>query len=79
VSGEEPTSTYQSQGSAEARRIVDGAGQAGYIIIDGRGQVGLTPDIARRAIARALGADARLLFVRILGEGFDIVVPRVAG
>jgi len=60
-----------------ARRIVDGAGQASNIIIDGRGQAGLTPDLARRAIARAFGADARLLSVRILGEGFDIVVPRV--
>jgi contact-dependent growth inhibition (CDI) system CdiA-like toxin len=62
-----------------ARRIVDGAGQAAHIIVDGRSQAGLTADLARRAIARAFGADARLLWVRILGGGFDIVVPRVAG
>lgn len=61
-----------------SRRILDGAGQAGHIIVDGRGQAGLTRELAERAIRRAYGADqsARLQEIRIIGQGFDITVPR---
>jgi len=60
-----------------ARRILEGAGQASHIFIDGRRQAGLTEEIARRAAARAFGADARIEAVRLLGDGFDITIPRV--
>lgn len=36
---------------------MDARGQASNIIIDARGQAGMTPEVADRAIERALGAD----------------------
>lgn len=37
--------------------IMNGRGQAGNIIVDARGQLGMTPEIAQRGINRAFGAD----------------------
>ena len=39
-----------------SRRILDGAGQAPHIIVDATAQAGMTVEVARRAIARAYGA-----------------------
>ena len=66
--------------AALSRRILDGAGQAGNIIIDARGQAGLTRELIERAIRRAYGFDFqhnRLQEIRIIGDGFDISVPRL--
>jgi len=42
-----------------SRTIMGGRGQSGNIIIDARGQAGMTAEIAERGIGRAFGADAR--------------------
>lgn len=70
--------TSKDLAGALARRILEGAGQAPHIIIDGRRQAGLTAALAREAIRRAYTADklSRLLTVRILGDGFDITIAR---
>lgn len=71
--------TAKDLSGALCRRILDGAGQAPNIIIDGRRQAGLTVDLAREAIRRAYFADKvlqRLANIRILGEGFDVIIPR---
>jgi len=71
--------TSRDMSGALSSRILDGAGQAGNIIIDARGQVGLTQAEAARAIRRAYGADklSRLQEIRIIGNGFEITVPRI--
>ena len=70
------TSTDPS--GAIARRILDGAGQALNIIVDMRGQAGVTIEIAERAAARAFGADktARIKNVRLIGSEFDKNIGR---
>ncbi len=70
--------TSSDLSGALSRRILDGAGQAGHIIIDARGQTGLTQELAERAIRRAYGFDLqrkRLKEIRIIGNGFDILIP----
>ncbi len=66
--------------SAMASRIMDGRGQATQIIVDARGQAGMTQEIAERGIRRAYGADNKLggkiQSIRVIGDGFDITVPR---
>jgi len=64
---------------ALCRRILEGAGQAPNLIIDGRRQAGLTAKLAMQAIRRAYTADklSRLLTIRVLGDGFDITIPRL--
>jgi|GEM_PF-4823327 hypothetical protein len=64
---------------ALSRRIRDGAGQGNHIIIDARGQQGLTRADAERAIRRFFGAETqgRVRQVRIIGGGFDITIPRI--
>ena len=65
-----------------SRRILDGAGQAPHIIIDARGQTGLTAELASRAARRAYGFEvskglSRIQQIRFIGKGFDITIPRV--
>jgi filamentous hemagglutinin len=45
--------------SAISNRIMGGRGQAGDIIIDARGQAGMSLAVAERAIRRAIGNDRR--------------------
>jgi hypothetical protein len=65
---------------ALGRRILDGAGQAPNIIADVRQQAGMTLELAQRAARRAYGADraGRIQSVRLIGQGFDVTVPRLA-
>jgi RHS repeat-associated protein len=71
--------TSKDISGALARRILEGRGQAGNIIIDARGQKGLTKELAENAIIRAFvkDSDKKLLKeIRIIGEDFDISIPR---
>jgi hypothetical protein len=65
---------------ALGRRILDGAGQAPNIIADVRQQAGMTLELAQRAARRAYGADraGRIQSIRLIGQGFDVTVPRIA-
>jgi hypothetical protein len=65
---------------ALGRRILDGAGQAPHIIADVRQQAGMTLELAQRAARRAYGADraGRIQSVRLIGQGFDVTVPRLS-
>lgn len=71
--------TSKDLSGALGRRILEGAGQAPNIIADVRGQAGLTRELAERAIRRAFGADtlSRIQQIRVIGDGFDVVVPRI--
>jgi hypothetical protein len=71
--------TSKDLSGALGRRILEGAGQAPNIIADVRGQAGLTRELASRAIRRAFGADTlgRIKLIRVIGDGFDMVVPRI--
>lgn len=64
---------------ALGRRILDGAGQAPNIIADVRQQAGMTLELAQRAARRAYGADSagRIQNIRLIGQGFDVTVPRL--
>jgi hypothetical protein len=70
--------TSSDPSGALARRILDGAGQAPNIIADARQQAGITQELAERAARRAYGADraARIQNIRIVGQGFDVRIPR---
>jgi hypothetical protein len=61
-------------------RIMDGRGQATHIIIDARNQAGMTQELAERGVRRAYGRDNQLggtiMQIRVIGNGFDITVPR---
>lgn len=63
-----------------SRRILDGAGQAPHIIMDVRGQAGMTRELAERAVVRAYGnlrsrGSVSVQQVRVIGRDFDITVP----
>jgi len=66
---------------AIARRVMDGRGQSTDIVVDARGQAGITQEIAERGIRRAYGADnvtgGKITSIRVIGPGFDITVPRI--
>jgi hypothetical protein len=72
--------TSSDPSGALGRRILDGAGQAAHIIADVRRQAGVTEELAQRAARRAYGADRtqRIQSIRLIGQGFDITVPRLA-
>ncbi|HRI50919.1 MAG TPA: hypothetical protein PLW65_12110 [Pseudomonadota bacterium] len=72
--------TSSDPSGALARRILDGAGQAPNIITDLRRQAGMTEELAQRAVRRAFGVDraGRVQSVRLIGQGFDVTVSRVA-
>jgi len=71
--------TSKDLSGALGRRILEGAGQGQHIIADVQRQAGLTRELAARAIRRAFGADTlkRIQQIRVIGEGFDITVPRI--
>ena len=71
--------TSKDISGALGRRILDGAGQAPHIIADTTGQAGMTLELAQRAIRRAYGAEKlnRITQIRVIGQGFDITVPRL--
>ncbi len=71
--------TSKDVSGALGRRVLDGAGQAPNIIMDCRGQAGITRELAERAARRAYGADkgGRIQNIRFLGPDFDFTVPRV--
>lgn len=73
--------TSKDVSGALSRRILEGAGQGEHIIIDARKQVGLTSELALRAIRRAYGAvqAGRITLIRIIGDGFDIALPPPPG
>jgi len=50
------------------------------IIADVRQQAGMTLELAQRAARRAYGADiaARIQSIRLIGQGFDVSIPRLA-
>jgi filamentous hemagglutinin len=66
---------------AIANRVMNGRGQATDIVVDARGQAGITQEIAQRGIRRAYGADnatgGKITSIRVIGPGFDITVPRI--
>ncbi len=66
---------------AIANRVMNGRGQAEHIVVDVRGQAGISEAIAQRGIRRAFGADnltgGKIQSIRIIGPGFDITVPRM--
>jgi len=64
---------------ALTRRILEGAGQAPHIIVDARGQVGMTQEIAENAVKRAFvkqtkDDNVRIVRVRIVGQSFDVMI-----
>ena len=65
---------------AIANRVMNGRGQATDIIVDARGQSGITEAIADRGIRRAYGADnltgGKITSIRVIGLNFDITIPR---
>jgi len=83
ISGVKDTSP-DGLSKAVGRRVMDGRGQASTVIVDARGQTGMTQEIAERGIRRAYGADkvtagsasrGQLQSIRVIGSGFDITVP----
>jgi Contact-dependent growth inhibition CdiA C-terminal domain len=70
--------TSRDLSGAMARRILEGAGQGSYILVDVRSQAGMTLELAKRAVSRAYGADKsrRIQQIRVIGDGFDFAVPR---
>jgi len=72
--------TPDALSGAIANRIMNGRGQAAHIIVDVRQQAGMTQEIAERGIRRAFGADnktgGKIQSIRVIGNGFDITVPR---
>lgn len=72
--------TSPDPSGALGRRILDGAGQAPHIIADVRRQAGMTEELAQRAARRAYGADraGRIQSIRLIGQGFDVTIPRIA-
>jgi hypothetical protein len=79
--GSVKNTTSNGLSAAISSRIMDGRGQAAHIIVDIRGQAGITEEIAKRGIIRAYGADAakgsKIQSIRIIGPDFDIKVPRI--
>lgn len=71
--------TSKDLSGALARRILEGAGQAGHIIVDVRKQAGMTRELAAQAARRAYGADKsrRIQRILLIGGDFELVVPRV--
>lgn len=72
--------TSDSISSAISNRVMNGRGQASNIVVDTRGQAGMTLEIAERAIKRAFVADNAkkgIQSIRIIGPGFDLIVPRI--
>jgi hypothetical protein len=71
--------TSKDPSGALARRILEGAGQAGHIIVDVRNQTGMTRELAEQAARRAYGADKfrRIKRILLIGSDFELVVPRV--
>jgi RHS repeat-associated protein len=73
--------TSDGLSAAMASRIMDGRGQASHILVDVRGQAGMTREIAERGVRRAFGADSasgsKIQSIRVIGVGFDITVHRV--
>lgn len=64
---------------AFASTVMNGRGQSGDIIIDARGQVGMTVQIAQRGVGRAFGADAKtgskIQSITVITSEGTIVVP----
>ena len=71
--------TSKDLSGALARRILEGAGQAGHIIVDARNQAGVTRELAAQAARRAYGADksSRIQRILLIGSDFELLVPRV--
>jgi hypothetical protein len=72
--------TGKDMGAGLSRRILEGASQASHVIIDARGQAGITREIAENAAKRAYGAQKRLgkitlQEVRVIGQDFDVIIP----
>ncbi len=83
VSGIKDT-TSDGLSKAVANRVMNGRGQASSLIVDVRGQPGMTEQIAERAARRAYGADRAtaggasrgpIKSIRMIGANFDITVP----
>ncbi|MDF3823307.1 hypothetical protein P3G55_25715 [Leptospira sp. 96542] len=53
-------------------------GQSGNIVIDARGQAGMTPEIGERGIARAFGADkeSKIQGVTVITPQGTVYIPR---
>jgi Contact-dependent growth inhibition CdiA C-terminal domain len=73
--------TSEGISKAIARRVMDGRGQSTDVVVDARGQAGITQEIAERGIRRAYGADnatgGKITSIRVIGPGFDITIPRI--
>jgi len=71
------TGTTADQLSGQlSSRITSAKKQSGVIIVDLRGQTGMTKEIAERAFNRAVGADDSKLLksVRLIGDKFDEIL-----
>ncbi len=72
--------TADKLSGAIAQRVMDGRGQAVNIIVDVRGQAGMTQEIAERGVRRAYGADnktgGKIQSITVIGNGFEFTTPR---
>lgn len=81
VTGVKKTDENSLSGAISSRSM-DARGQASDVIVDTRGQQGMTQSAAQRGINRAYAADnkaaggPKLQNIRVIGDGFDISVPR---
>ena len=57
---------------------MNGRGQSGNIIVDARGQAGMTAEIAERGIGRAFGADdaGKIQSVTVITREGSVSIPR---
>jgi hypothetical protein len=72
--------TSSDMSGALSRRIQEAGKQASHVILDSRGQAGMTKEIAEKAINRAYAAQTergggQLQEVRIIGQNFDVTIP----
>lgn len=75
--------TSDGLSSAISTTAMDARAQSGNIIIDARGQAGMTPEIAQRGINRAFSADsktgAKIGSITIITPEGTVYVPRTPG
>lgn len=73
--------TFDGLSKAISTTAMDARGQSGNIIIDARGQPGMTADIAERGVSRAYGRDnvsgQKIKSITVITSEGTVYVPRV--
>jgi filamentous hemagglutinin len=73
--------TSDGLSKAISTTAMDARGQSGNIIIDARGQPGMTADIAERGVSRAYGRDnvsgQKIKSITVITSEGTVYVPRV--